>query len=123
MRNTRQKNVIFEIVNNSYDHLNAYQIYDEARTIIPNISLGTVYRNLSCLFAEGEIRKFEVNDVLRFDRKVKHSHFICNKCDSVIDVFDSNIIRDGEYIAGNLVMDYEILFRGICKKCMEGNGN
>lgn len=49
MRNTKQRECILDIINNSYDHLNAYQVYDKAREIISNISLGTVYRNLSWL--------------------------------------------------------------------------
>ena len=43
MRNTKQRECILDIINNSYDHLNAYQVYDKAREIISNISLGTVY--------------------------------------------------------------------------------
>ena len=122
MRNTKQKNVIFEIVDNSYDHLNAYQIYDIARKKIPNISLGTVYRNLSNLVEDGKIRKIEVSDTLRFDRNDRHAHFVCNECGNIIDVFH-NFLCDDKYIDCNLVMDYEIKFTGICKKCMEGNGN
>ena len=49
MKNTKQKKVILDIINNSNNHLDAYQIYDEARKQISNISLGTVYRNLGGL--------------------------------------------------------------------------
>lgn len=120
MRNTKQKNLIFEIVNNSYDHLNAYQIYEIARKEISNISLGTVYRNLSNLVEENKIREIEVDGTLRFDRNDIHVHFICNKCSGIIDVFDG-VLDNNEYIDGNLVMDYDIKIKGICKKCMEGN--
>lgn len=120
MRNTKQKNIIFDIVNNSYDHLTAYQVYDLARNRISNISLGTVYRNLSNLINEGKIRKLEVDGVDRFDRNIKHSHFVCNKCGDIIDVYNS-ILLNNEYIDGNLVMDYDIKIKGICKKCIGGN--
>ena len=49
MKSTKQRNVILDIINNSYDHLDAYGVYEEARKKIPNISLGTVYRNLKAL--------------------------------------------------------------------------
>jgi Fe2+ or Zn2+ uptake regulation protein len=120
MRNTKQKNVILDIINNSYDHLTAYQIYDIARNKIPNISLGTVYRNLSNLVIENKIRKLEINGIDRFDRNIKHSHFICNKCEDIIDVDDS-ILLNNEYIDGNLVIDYDVKIKGICKKCIGGN--
>ena len=120
MRNTKQKNIIFDIVDNSYDHLNAYQIYYIARNKISNISLGTVYRNLSNLVNEGKIRKIEVDGVDRFDRNNKHSHFVCNKCGDITDINDS-VLLDNKYIDGNLVMDYDIKIKGICKKCIGGN--
>lgn len=122
MRNTKQKEIIFNIVNNSYDHLSAYQIYELAKSEISNISLGTVYRNLSNLVSECKIRKIDVSGMVRYDRNVYHAHFICNKCDSIIDVFDG-ILTNDEYIDGNLVMDYDIKINGICKKCMGGNDN
>lgn len=122
MRNTKQKNLIFEIINNSYDHLSAYEVYDIARIDMPNISLGTVYRNLSNLVKDGKIREIEVDGTLRFDRNDKHAHFICNICGDIVDVFN-NIVDDNNYIDGNLVMDYEIKLRGICKKCVGGNEN
>ena len=122
MRNTKQKNLIFEIINNSYDHLSAYQVYEIAKKEISNISLGTVYRNLSNLVHDNKIREIEIFGTLRFDRNDKHSHFICNQCNDIIDVFDG-ILNDDKYIDGNLVMDYEIKLKGICKKCMEGNDN
>lgn len=122
MRNTKQRNLIFEIINNSYDHLTAYQVYEIARKEISNISLGTVYRNLSYLVSDNKIREIEVSGTLRFDRNDKHAHFICNECGDIIDVFDS-ILNDGNYVDGNLVMDYEIKLKGICRKCVEGNGN
>lgn len=120
MRNTKQRNLIFEIIDNSYNHLNAYQVYEIAKKYIPNISLGTVYRNLSCLVHDNRIREIEVDGTLRFDRNDRHAHFICDECNSIIDVYNS-ILGDDKYIDGNLVSDYEIKLRGICKKCIERN--
>lgn len=122
MRNTKQKNLILEIVNNSHEHLSAYQIYEKARSEISNISLGTVYRNLSSLVSNGQIRKMEIDGFDRYDKNDNHAHFICNNCGDIIDVFDS-ILNDNKYIYGNLIMDYEIKLKGICKKCIGGNDN
>ena len=115
MRNTKQRECILDIINNSYDHLNAYQVYDKAREIISNISLGTVYRNLSWLCDNDKIRFFLVDGTFRYDRNDIHEHFICTRCGYVIDVArDKNVKK---YINGNLVVDYEIKYRGICTKC------
>lgn len=117
MRNTKQKNLIYSIVNNSNSHLDAYHIYDMCRDKIPNISLGTVYRNLSNLVSEGKIIKINVNGFDRFDKKIKHAHFVCNNCGDIIDIYD-NILINKDNIDGNLVVDYEIKIKGICKKCI-----
>lgn len=117
MRNTKQRNLILKIVNNSYDHLTAYQIYELARDEISNISLGTVYRNLSSLESNGKIRKLDIDGNLRFDKSSRHIHFICDKCNSIIDIFD-DAFGDDKYIDGNLVMDYDIKLKGICKECI-----
>ena len=118
MRNTKQRNLILKIVNDSYDHLTAYQIYEIARDEISNISLGTVYRNLSCLINDDKIRKIDIDGNLRFDKNEKHIHFICSECNSIVDIFD-DVFDDDRYVDGNLVMDYDIKLKGICKGCIE----
>jgi len=48
-RNTQQRKIIYEILKNTDIHPTADWIYSEVRKLIPNISLGTVYRNLKVL--------------------------------------------------------------------------
>ncbi|MBQ8192608.1 MAG: transcriptional repressor [Bacilli bacterium] len=122
MRNTKQRDLIYSIVNNSNEHLDAYHIYELCRKEIPNISLGTVYRNLSNLIEAKKIIKIKVLGFDRYDKNINHSHFICDKCNCIIDVFDNNCYLNS-IVDGNLVTDYEIKYKGICKKCMEGNDN
>lgn len=118
MRNTRQRNLILNIVNNSYDHLNAESIYEIARKTLPNISLGTVYRNLNQLLEMKKIKKIKMADGDRFDNlNEKHNHFICEKCHKIIDVKD-NIMLNFK-IGNNKIVDYEINFTGICEDCLK----
>ena len=90
MRDTKQRSLILEIVNNSYEHLSAEKIYDIAKKEMPNISLGTVYRNLNLLFENGNIRKIKSDDNIdHYDNlKNEHNHFICCKCNKIYDVFE-----------------------------------
>ena len=118
MRNTKQRNLILNIVNSSYDHLNAESIYEIARKTIPNISLGTVYRNLNQLLEMKEIKKIKMADGDRFDNLNElHNHFICEKCHKIIDVKDN--IRLNYKIGNNKIVDYEINFIGICEDCLK----
>ena len=55
-RKTRQLEVVWHEVAGDNSHPTADQIYQRVRRHIPNISLGTVYRNLQKLVAEGKLQ-------------------------------------------------------------------
>ena len=117
MRNTKQKSLILEIINNSYNHMTAEEIYLECRKKISNISLGTVYRNLNSLVDNNKIIRIKMKDNIdRYDKNVLHSHIICNKCGRLDDVF-INYFNELPIIKDYEVMNYELIFNGICKKC------
>lgn len=118
MKQTKQRKEILSIVNNSCDHLDAYSIYNEAKKVIPNISLGTVYRNLHDLCEIELIKSLKVGDVVWYDRNTKHHHFVCDKCHKIYDIFDLQWPKI-ENLSGNKITDYEILFKGICKDCQK----
>ena len=123
MKNTKQRKVILEIINRSNEHLNAYEIYEEARKTLKNISLGTVYRNLNCLCNENLITI--VNDgqeKKRYDKIEKHQHFICTRCNKIIDIYEP-IIKPLKKYENNLVMNYKIILEGICEKCLKEEEN
>lgn len=120
MRKSKQNDLILEIINNSYNHPNAYMIYEECRKKIPNISLGTVYRNLNNLVNNMKIKRIKMPDNIdRYDRVNNfHSHFMCLKCMEIYDLdFKDNFFHDN--LNGNKVLDYEISFKGICKNCLD----
>ncbi len=120
MRASKQRDLILDIVNNSKNHLNTDEIYHIAKNSIPNISLGTVYRNINSLVENNKIVRIKTNEGLdRFDNiHVKHHHFICKKCHKIIDVFDK-INIDLNLLNGHKVIDYEIKFNGICRDCIK----
>ena len=68
---------LLEIINNSYSHPNAYDVYLECKKEIPNISLGTVYRNLNTLLETNSIQKIKSTDNIdRYDKIDDfHAHF------------------------------------------------
>ena len=122
MKNTKQRKVVLDIINNSDNHLDAYLIYKEARNSIPNISLGTIYRNLGLLEEENLIKSIIVEGIKHYDKVIPHYHFICKKCQSIIDIFDLDIVSINKYNK-NLVDDYEIVLKGICYKCQKEDNN
>ena len=119
MRNTKQRNLILEIINNSYNHPTAYQVHEECLTVLPNISLGTIYRNLNTLVNIGKIQKIDMPDnVTRYDKILNHDHFICNICSNVYDLNRSNITYN-EYIDGNKINSCKIIYEGIFHDCLK----
>ena len=124
MRNTRQKSLILEIVNNSFNHMTAEEIYIKCKYEIPNISLGTVYRNLNSLVDNSKIIRIKMKDNIdRFDKNIKHSHIICNRCGKIDDIF-IDYFKEIPFIKDYDVMNYELIFNGICGKCKkEGEKN
>lgn len=127
LKYSRQREVIKESLINREDHPTADMIYMDVRETFPNISLGTVYRNLQLLTDLGEIQKLNVGDgVDHFDAKAfPHYHFICTECGSVIDLQMKNIdtIKD---IAGvnfdGQIAGHITYFYGICGNCCKKAG-
>ena len=64
IKKSRQREAILQCLVNRYDHPTAETVYLSIKDDFPNISLGTVYRNLSLLLDLGEIQKITVNECL-----------------------------------------------------------
>lgn len=117
MRNSKQRDLILKIVAESTSHLTAEEIYKECRKQIPNISLGTIYRNLNVLVNLNCIDKLRTEDGKdHFDKKIEHHHFICEKCKKIIDIYDLSFPKY-ETILGHKVTNQTVILKGICKDC------
>ena len=85
LKYSRQRESIKVCLQGRKDHPTADMLYTDVRKEFPNISLGTVYRNLSLLSELGEIKRLTTGDGPdRFDGDTStHHHFICRKCQCV----------------------------------------
>ena len=85
---SRQRQLIYNFLMNRKDHPTADVVYQNVRQEYPNISLGTVYRNLTLLADRGEILRLQVGDGAdHFDAETsRHCHFVCSECGSVTDM-------------------------------------
>jgi len=123
-RKSRQKETILRVVKGTNCHPTADWVYQEARKEIPNISLGTVYRNLKLLKEEDKIFELRFNDSLsRFDGNTEyHHHFVCAQCDSVFDVVideqtKSAILDEIVQTTGFKINQCHCELEGLCKDC------
>lgn len=121
-RNSKQRTIILMVLKSANHHPTADWIYEQARKIIPNISLGTVYRNLKLLKEEGVILELDfAGTVSRFDGNTKdHQHFRCEQCGQVFDVdepLQKGIDKKVAKQIGGQVFNHLLEFRGVCKDC------
>lgn len=122
LKYSRQREAIKSFLASRTDHPTADMIYSHIREDFPNISLGTVYRNLSLLAEQGEILKLSCGDSAdHFDGcPVPHYHFFCRKCRNVSDLElpDMDIINlaASKNFCGT-IEGHTLYFYGICKAC------
>jgi len=119
---SKQMEAILKCLSGTKSHPTADWIYESVRCEIPDISLGTVYRNLRRLKDEGRIIEVDFsNGTGRFDSNVKnHYHFRCEKCGRVFDVdepVDDSVDKRVSQKTGFKVTHHVLEFRGICKDC------
>lgn len=126
LKYSRQREVIKDFLMSRKDHPTADVVYTNVREQYPNISLGTVYRNLTLLADIGEIQRLRVGDgVDHFDADVSpHYHFVCTECGSVIDLeMDSidNIVDIAGMNFDGRISGHVTYFYGICGNCSHKN--
>lgn len=120
MRYSRQREAVYNVLASTTTHPEVQWIYNEARKIMPNISLGTVYRNLGELVSEGRAMRICVEgDSERYDaRAYAHPHFACVVCGAVSDV-DPDLVELSCKLDD--VTRADIMLYGVCEKCKKTN--
>lgn len=122
MKYSRQRELILNTVAQTPVHPTADTVYHAIRGQLPNISLGTVYRNLKLLSELGVLRRIPVpSSSDRFDARISpHDHMICEHCGQVFDVELealtglAQIVKDK---TGFAVSSHSLMIQGICKDC------
>ena len=122
LKYSRQREAIKHFLVSTNSHPTADIVYMHVKEEFPNISLGTVYRNLNLLADLGEATKITTPDGAdRFDEVTKpHYHFCCKKCGSVLDMEIPDLDELNEYASkdfGGEIEGHTILFHGICGNC------
>ena len=123
-RNTRQRDAILNILRHTDSHPTADWVYEQARKIIPNISKGTVYRNLNLLKEAGEISELNLSGTMsRFEgRPENHYHFRCERCGRVFDLdqpVNKDLDNEVATKTGFEVSYHQLEFRGLCHDCQQ----
>ncbi len=125
-RMTKQRKVILEELSRVKSHPTADEIYSMVRERLPQISLGTVYRNLELLAENSQILKLELaGSTRRYDANIMpHHHVRCVACGSVGDITANDIPYDFSeniLVNGYTLFNVTIAFDGICPNCKQNS--
>lgn len=122
LKYSRQRESIKACLMERCDHPTADALYTRIREQFPNISLGTVYRNLSLLVDLGEIQKLSCGDGIdHFDYDTSpHYHYVCKSCGKIVDLpmQTANALEtEAKKHINGTVDEHTIYFYGTCEDC------
>lgn len=118
-KHSKKREAIYKAIASTRTHPNAEWVYEKVKPSFPDLSLGTVYRNLSLFRKEGSIVCVgAVKGQERFDCDTHpHAHFICRDCGEITDIED---VPNIEYPEVNGEIDsYQLSFYGSCRPCCD----
>ena len=121
----RKRDAILSYLRSTDVHPSADMVYARLKPEIPDLSLGTVYRNLSMFRQQGLIASIgTVNGVERFDgNTVPHVHFVCTNCHRIMDLSQIQVPEElntaASRASGGQVESCQLIFHGRCAGCKE----
>ena len=126
MKYSHQRELIYEQVKQHPVHPTADMVYSALRAEHPNLSLGTVYRNLNLLSDIGLLMKIHIADGSdRFDgRTDAHYHMVCEKCRRVFDIEYEELednVRAAAASDGYTLTRLTLTLEGVCRECSAEN--
>ena len=124
-RYSKKREAMLELLQSTTAHPSAEWVYQQMKQTYPDISLGTVYRNLAQFKQQGRIASVGCfNGVERFDATVEpHVHFVCTNCGQVQDLHHlqvpSQLCEDAAKETRATVCQCQLTFTGLCGTCGE----
>ncbi len=119
---SRQREAVREYLISTTSHPTADTVYEEIRKQYPNVSLGTVYRNLNLLVEQGEAQKLTTEaGGDHYDGNPKpHYHFLCSVCGRMLDLpveqlEHINVLAQSGF--NGIIKSHSLMFYGLCSEC------
>ncbi len=123
----RKRSAILACLRSTQTHPCAEWVYRRLKPDFPDLSLGTVYRNLTLFKEQGLIRSLGgVDGVERFDANMEpHAHFLCRQCGSIADLPQpeqaAQLCSDAASQVDGQIMGCDLSFYGLCWACAQKN--
>jgi Fur family transcriptional regulator, peroxide stress response regulator len=117
---THQRLAIYQALLETDSHPSAETVFRALHDRLPQLSLGTVYKNLEILQELGLISEVNVlHETARYDANLEaHHHLVCVRCKRVIDLYDDSLARVApRNNHGFVVTDVRVQVNGVCPDC------
>lgn len=120
----RKRNAILSCLRSTTSHPSAEMVHDMLQQDHPDISLATVYRNLSLFKTQGIIQSLGmIHGIERFDGNTEpHVHFVCNCCSDIQDLMQMDapqrLCSEAAHHIGGQVDSCQLMFFGTCQRCL-----
>ena len=119
---TKQRQCVLRVIHESEKHLNANEVFEVARGLLPGISFATVYNSLRYLKTEGLIGDIQLGSgANRYDRNLtRHDHAVCNNCGTIVDLdlaLSGRILEKAAELSNFQPESIELTLRGRCPEC------
>ncbi|GHV56387.1 transcriptional repressor [Spirochaetia bacterium] len=124
-KHSSKRDAILRVIQSTVSHPGAQWVYERLKSAIPDLSLGTVYRNIKLFQEERQVISVGVvNGEERFDgQTAPHPHFVCSGCGKIIDLpcpEDEAVRGMAAAVQQDFVIDYrKTVFYGLCGECTE----
>lgn len=119
-KHSKQRDEIYTELCSRSDHPSAEDIYFKLKPQIPNLSIATVYRNLSQLCEDGLAQRIDTGSVVRFDGNAAgHTHIVCTRCGAVadIDISPNGLISSARKKYDGSIFSDSVMLYGVCAVC------
>src|SRR4051794_39543428 len=122
LRATPQRLVIAQLLRKTPRHVTADELFEEARELLPGVSLPTVYATLDLLAEVGAVRPVPLpSGAAVYDSRTEpHHHVRCRRCGAVSDVdvqLDDGPARAAARRRGFSDVDASLVLSGVCAAC------
>lgn len=123
IRYSKKREAILTAIRETKTHPTAEWLFQSLKPTFPDLSLGTVYRNLAFFQEQGQIKSVGVvNGQERFDADTsEHCHFICETCGKVVDIHDitTSFQHQAEEKYGFTITRHDLKLYGTCDHCKD----
>ena len=129
VRYSETRDIIYNYLYETKAHPSADMIYNDLKSVLPKLSLKTVYTNLRFFEEHGKVvRVANVNGSDRYDANCEeHVHLVCDECGAVIDIMDADIkkAKKAFQVGQAKIKSIQIVLHGTCERCsvnLKGDG-